>query len=148
MAIEFKRLADDFAVAEQIGVEDVPAIAAAGYRVIVGNRPDREAPAGQPDFVEVARAAGAAGLKAEHIPFRGADVRPDQVRALADLIEAGEGPILAYCRSGTRSTILWAAASAALGRDLGEIVAAAAEAGYDLRPYAEPITLLGRAARG
>lgn len=134
-------------VAPQIETADVAAAAAAGYRVIVGNRPDGEGGADQPDFAAIEAAARAAALETVFIPFRGSDASPDQVRALADVLSTREGPILAYCRSGTRSTFLWCAASVALGKPVDAVLATARDAGYDLSGAADAIMLLGRAAR-
>lgn len=147
MSFDPRRLDAGFSVAPQIDVADVAAVAQAGFQVLVCNRPDGEAMLGQPAFDEVAAAARAAGMKTVSLPFRGADFDVDQARALADLIAAGEGPILAYCRSGTRSTILWAAAGVALGRDYEDLSRAAAAAGYDLAAVADRIRDLGEAAR-
>lgn len=116
--------------APQIAVEDLDAVAAAGVRRIVNNRPDGE-DAGQPTSAEMEAAARAAGLDYVHAPVAGMP-GPDAVRAVAGAIEAGE-PFLMYCRSGTRSTIAWALAMRALGRAEPDVIRdAAARAGYDL----------------
>ena len=119
-----------FVADRQIAPVEVPAFAAAGIRLIVNNRPDGEEP-GQPASAEIEAAARAAGLGYRHIPIAGG-FPAEQVEAMAEALE--HGPILAYCRSGTRSTFLWALARAARGAPAGESVAAAAAAGYDLRP--------------
>jgi uncharacterized protein (TIGR01244 family) len=119
-----------FVSVRQLTVADVDEAAAQGIRLIVNNRPDGEEP-GQPSSAEIEAAARAAGLDYRHIPVAGA-FPAEQVEAMARAIE--QGPVLAYCRSGTRSAFLWALARARRGAPAGESVAAAAAAGYDLRP--------------
>lgn len=105
-------LSPGFAVSEQITPEDLAAIAAAGFKSIICNRPDGEGP-GQPHFQAVAEAAERAGLQARHLPVVPGQISPDQVQAMAQLLRELPQPVLAYCRSGARSTSLW---QAALGR--------------------------------
>lgn len=119
-----------FVAVRQLTVGDVDEAAAQGIRMIVNNRPDGEEP-GQPSSVEIEAAARAAGLDYRHIPVAGT-FPPEQVEAMAQAL--GEGPVLAFCRSGTRSTFLWALARSARGTPADESVAAAAAAGFDLRP--------------
>ncbi|HYG46400.1 MAG TPA: TIGR01244 family sulfur transferase [Allosphingosinicella sp.] len=126
-----RRLDDVTLVAtRQLYEADLPSLAAAGIRLIVNNRPDGEEP-GQPSSAEIEAAARAAGLDYRHIPIAGG-FPPDRIEAMAQALE--QGPLLAYCRSGTRSTFLWALARAKLGAAAGDTVAAAAAAGYDLAP--------------
>jgi uncharacterized protein (TIGR01244 family) len=119
-----------FVARRQLTPADIPALAAAGIRLIVNNRPDGEEP-GQPASAEIEAAARAAGLDYRHIPIAGG-FPPERVEAMAQALE--QGPVLAFCRSGTRSTFLWALARAARGAPAEESVAAAAAAGYDLAP--------------
>jgi uncharacterized protein (TIGR01244 family) len=119
-------------VAGQIDADDVGAAAAAGVRLIVNNRPDHEE-AGQPTGDEIARAAEQAGLGYRYIPIAGG-FGPAEVAAMAAALDAAEGKVLAFCRSGTRSTWLWALAKASRGADGEELIARAAEAGFDLTP--------------
>lgn len=128
----FKPLAPDIAVAAQISVDDCPHARDAGFAAIVCNRPDGE-DAGQPDAAEIAAAAAAAGLRFAHIPVDARGIDDAMIAAMAAEIDAG-GPILAYCRSGTRSTNLWALAAATRGQHADAIIAAAARGGYDLAP--------------
>jgi uncharacterized protein (TIGR01244 family) len=119
-----------FVAPRQVVPADMPAAAAAGVRLIVNNRPDGEEP-GQPSSAEIEASARAAGLDYRHIPIAG-DFPAERVEAMAAALE--QGPVLAFCRSGTRSTFLWALARARQGAPAGESVAAAAAAGYDLGP--------------
>lgn len=119
-------------VAGQIGPGDVEAAAAAGVQLIVNNRPDDEEP-GQPTSDEIARSAAQAGLGYRHIPIAGG-FGPAEVEAMAAALDAADGKVLAFCRSGTRSTWLWAMAQASRGADGELLMARAAEAGFDLTP--------------
>jgi uncharacterized protein (TIGR01244 family) len=141
---DIRRLTDRFAAAPQITPEDVAGIKAAGFGFIVNNRPDGEAedqPAG--DAIEAA--ALEAGLGYCAIPIDQSGFTVEQVAALSALMVSPR-PILAYCRSGTRSTNLWALASASRGGAIEEIIDAALAAGYDvraLRPAMEQLAALG-----
>lgn len=120
-----------FAVAPQIDPADVATIAAAGFVAIVNNRPDGE-DAGQPEGAAIAAVAAAAGLEYTAIPVTNAGFSGNQVEAMAAVLAAAKGPVLAYCRSGTRSCNLWALARAKLGDHPDTLMAKAAATGYDL----------------
>jgi uncharacterized protein (TIGR01244 family) len=126
----FTPLTDAFWVAGQIRPQDVAEAAARGVTAIVNNRPDGEEP-GQPAGAEIERAARAAGLRYHHIPVAGG-ISGAQIEALAAAM--AEGRTLAFCRSGTRSTYLWALASQRSGVDGATIIAEAEAAGFDLAP--------------
>ena len=128
----FISLGPDIAVAAQINADDCARAHAAGFGVIVCNRPDGE-DAGQPDAAEIAAAAAAAGLRFAHIAVDARGIDDDQIAAMAGELAIG-GKVLAYCRSGTRSTNLWALAAASRGGDPDAIIAAAAGGGYDIAP--------------
>lgn len=121
--------ADTF-VSGQIAPADLPEIAAAGVSTIVNNRPDGEEP-GQPAGAEIEAAARAAGIDYRHIPFSGV-LSSEQVEELAGLLDTAPGKLLAFCRSGTRSTYLWALARASRGADADTLIGQAAAAGYDI----------------
>ncbi|HEX8572038.1 MAG TPA: TIGR01244 family sulfur transferase [Allosphingosinicella sp.] len=126
-----RRLDDSTLVApRQIFPADLPALAAAGIRLIVNNRPDGEEP-GQPASAKIEAAARAAGLDYRHIPVSGG-FPAARVEALAEALD--HGPVLLFCRSGTRSAWLWALARASRGAQAPALIRQAAEAGYDLRP--------------
>ena len=127
----FRTLDDKVSVFGQIAPEDVAAAKAAGFTMIVNNRPDGEE-AGQPAAAAIEAAAQAAGLAYVAIPVDHSGFSEWQVEAMASALGAAEGPLLAFCRSGTRSTYLWALASARLGEDGDILVAKASNAGYDL----------------
>jgi uncharacterized protein (TIGR01244 family) len=128
---DIRKVTDDFAVAPQIAPEDMAPAAKAGFVLVINNRPDGEVP-DQPASAAMAAAATAAGLTYVHIPVRGGPT-PDQVEAVAEAVAGAKGPVLAFCRSGTRSIITWSLGQAASGsRPRDELVRLGADAGYDL----------------
>lgn len=129
----FIRIDDSISVAGQLAPADMATAAAQGFRAVINNRPDGEAP-DQPPGAAMADAAAAAGLTYTSIPVAGGFAMP-QVEAMAAAIAAADGPVLAFCRSGTRSTNLWALAAASAGGDPDAIVEAAGAAGYDVSPF-------------
>lgn len=128
---DFRTLSADYSVAPQISIEDVAEAKAAGFAMIVNNRPDGEEPEA-PQGDAIADAAAAEGLAYAAIPVGHAGFSHSQLDALDAVLSGATGPVLAYCRSGTRSTHLWALARARAGDDVEAIVEAAAGAGYDL----------------
>ena len=129
-AADPRPLDETVSVSPQILPEDLPALARAGVRTIICNRPDAEVP---PDLstARVREAAEAAGLAFVDNPMTPGMLSMDVVEAQRQAIESSEGPVLAYCASGTRSAYLWAFAMATSGR-LGneEILRALEKAGY------------------
>ena len=106
-------LDDRVAVSGQLQPGDMAEIAAAGFVAVVNNRPDGEAMFGQPRTADLRKAAEAAGLVFLDLPFSGPRATPDQVRAFADLLAGRPGRVVAFCKSGMRSALLWGAASIA-----------------------------------
>lgn len=136
------KIDDRISVAPQIQPEDVSALAAAGFVHIINNRPDGEEP-GQPAGAQIAEAAEAAGLGYTEIPVTPGGFSMAQVEAMAEALGSVDGPVLAYCRSGTRSCNLWALAAAYKGGEPDALVAKGAGAGYDLsgiRPALEQLS--------
>jgi uncharacterized protein (TIGR01244 family) len=125
-----KRINDHVSVSGQIRPEDVQTIKAAGFTTIVNNRPDGES-ADQPTGAEIEAAAKAAGLDYVSIPLGREGVSPDMVERTREALEGSAGPVFCYCRSGTRSTTLWALSQAGK-MPADEIVEAAQGAGYDV----------------
>ena len=126
-----RKVDDNISVAPQIAVEDVAAIKAAGFTAIVNNRPDDEE-AGQIPGDAIRAAAEAAGLTYTAIPITHAGFSYPQIEAMAEVLAGADGPVLAFCRSGTRSCNLWALAQARNGADADELIAKGAGAGYNL----------------
>lgn len=128
--MEIKRIDERISVSPQIDVEDVARLKAAGFVAIINNRPDGEDPT-QPPGAAVANAAAAAGLRYFAIPLGRDGVRDELIEATRQALDSVDGPVLAYCRSGTRSTTLWALSQA--GREATEdVIGKAAGAGYDI----------------
>lgn len=128
---EFRAVSPAFSVASQLTPEDVARAAAEGFRTIINNRPEGEG--GERTWgQEIEAAAKAHGLAYRALPFAGPPP-PAVVAETALLLDSAIGPVLAYCRSGTRSIMAWGMAQALEGNLApDEIVAAAAKAGYDL----------------
>lgn len=131
MTADFIPLADGFFVSPQIAADDIAAAKALGVTLIINNRPDGEEP-GQPAGAAIEAAARAAGIAYQAIPIRGMGLNDDHLDAFDRVVAAHPGVILAYCRSGTRSTVLHAFARARAGEDADAIIAEAAGAGYNI----------------
>ncbi len=129
----FISLTPGFSVAGQIGAADVARAAEAGFATIVNNRPEGETIDQTPGSM-IEAAARDAGLGYAAIPVSPGGFSMPQVEAMAAQLDAAAGPVLAYCRSGTRSTMLWALAQAHRGEDPEALAAAAAAGGYDVSP--------------
>ena len=127
-----RQLDDRTLVSGQIAPHEVAGLAQQGVTLIVNNRPDGEEP-GQPGGETIRAAAEAAGLAYRFIPVAGGLSAP-QVEAMAAAFDEAGGKVLVYCRSGTRSTYLWALAQSRRGADADSLVRQAAAAGYDLSP--------------
>jgi uncharacterized protein (TIGR01244 family) len=128
---EFRKVTDDFSVSPQIVVDDIARAKAQGFALVINNRPDGEAP-GQPSSADMEAAARAAGIGYVHIPVRGGPT-PEQVEIERQILAEARGPVLAYCRSGSRSIVTWSIGQALTGaRAPQELIALCAEAGYDL----------------
>jgi uncharacterized protein (TIGR01244 family) len=140
-------LDETIAVAPQITPADVTDLAARGYKGIINNRPDDEE-MGQPAGDAVRIVAETLGLTYAAIPVTHAGFSHPQLDAFAEAIAATDGPVLAYCRSGTRSCNLWALAMAKQGADPDELTSKAANAGYDLSGIRMMLDQLSASAKG
>ena len=122
-------------VAGQIDPASLPELKAQGVMMVINNRPDHEDP-GQPTSAEMETAAAAAGLAYAHVPIaRG--MGPSDVEAMRGaLASAGDGKVLAYCRSGGRSVLAWAVAKSEDGVAREELERCAEQAGFSLEPVA------------
>ena len=126
-------LTPDISALPQPAAEDIGELADRGYRSIISNRPDGEAP-DQPKWNDLKAAALARGMEAVHIPVVASRIEEADIRAFCEAMERLPKPIAAFCRTGTRSTILWALANEArLTAD--ERIKIAAKEGYDLEPF-------------
>ncbi|WCL54816.1 TIGR01244 family sulfur transferase [Gimibacter soli] len=134
---DFRQVTDLISVAPQISEEDIDRAAADGVKLIICNRPDGEE-AGQPPLAELKAHAAAKGIPLVLIPIASGQFTLDAVQQMAASLKEADGEkVLAYCRSGTRSCVLWAMAEAyTKGLSTDELIERGAVAGYDLAPMA------------
>lgn len=130
--MDVKKINDAISVAPQLSPDDMAAVAAQGFKTVVNNRPDGEGGADQPSSADVGAAAQAAGLSYIYMPVVSGQLTEDNVSEFQKALAGAGKPVLAFCRTGTRCTNLWALAVAP---DMAatEIVKQAADAGYDIR---------------
>lgn len=148
MSLDLRTLDDRVAVSGQLTPADMKDVAAAGYVAVVNNRPDGEALFGQPRTADLKDAAAKVGLVFLDLPFSGPRASPDQVRALVSLLAERDGKVLAFCKSGMRSALLWGAAAMVSGRTAQEVLDAARKAGQNLDPVGDTMTALAAQAGG
>jgi len=129
----FRSITTDIMVAPQISVDAVAEAKAAGVALIINNRPEGESDDQSPG-ADIEAAARAAGMDYIAIPITHSGFSQPQVMAMVAALQGAQGKILAYCRSGTRSTLLWALAESAQGGDPDALTNMAAKAGYDVSP--------------
>jgi uncharacterized protein (TIGR01244 family) len=142
----FRTLTDTIFVAPQITLAEVAEAANSGVKLIINNRPEDESP-DQTAGPDIEAATRAAGMDYVAIPVTHAGFAEWQVTAMADALENVDGKVLAYCRSGTRSTLLWALARASKGDHPAVLAEQAADAGYDLTPITAMMDMVrGRAS--
>ncbi|MGM0559701.1 MAG: TIGR01244 family sulfur transferase [Pseudomonadota bacterium] len=140
--MNIRKIDDSLAVSPQIAVDDLPKLAAEGYRAVICNRPDGEG-GDQPSFEEIERAARENGMEARYLPVESGLVRDENADDFAEAMRTLPGPVLAYCRSGTRSATLWAL-SEAKRRPLPEILGKTKTAGYDMSGVARRVANGGK----
>ena len=142
----FRRLSDSMLASPQISPDDIAAAKELGVSLIICNRPDDE-DTGQPAAAEIERLASEAGIAFVWIPVTSAGFSQPQVEAMRDALDSTEGSVLGYCRSGTRSTLLWSLAQASKGEDPDVLAAAAQDAGYDVSPVRPAMDMLAAQAQ-
>ncbi|MXO70919.1 TIGR01244 family sulfur transferase [Alteraurantiacibacter buctensis] len=143
---DFRQLSDQVWASPQITLADVQAAAAMGFALVINNRPEGESPDQTPGE-DIAAAVRAAGMDYCAIPIAPGGFTHEQVADMAKALGEAGGPVLAYCRSGTRSTLLWSLAQAAAGEDPDSIASAALQAGYDIAPIRGIVESLAAEAR-
>lgn len=131
--MDLRALTPRYHVAPQLAPEDMPAIAAEGYALVICNRPDSEVP---PDLQAetLRRAAEAAGLRFEILELSHETLTPENAVRQRDLIDSTDGKVVAYCRSGTRCSVIWGMGQAA-DLSVPGVMQTAADAGYNLDSY-------------
>lgn len=135
----FKALTPSLSVSSQLTEDDLAQAAREGFRAIIDNRPDNEEP-DQPSAAEMRVLAASHDMAFAYVPTIGGKISDEDVALMANALSTLDGPVLAYCRTGTRSTTLWALTQAG-ARPAEDLIATAAAAGYDLsalRPRLEP----------
>lgn len=137
----FRQLSPRVFASPQIGLAEVAEAKAQGISLIINNRPEGESD-DQVSGAEIEAAAQAAGITYVAIPVTHAGFSQPQVTAMAAALASTDGPVLAYCRSGTRSTLLWALAEASRGESPDALASAAAAAGYDVGPVRAVMDML------
>jgi uncharacterized protein (TIGR01244 family) len=130
--MNLKPLSPNLSVTPQIEVAEVADLAARGFKSIIGNRPEGEAP-DQPAWSSLVAEADRHGMSACQIPVVPAQIGPDDVKRFATALRDLPTPVAAFCRTGTRSATLWALANPD-GLTADERIAVAAAQGYDLAP--------------
>ncbi len=139
--MELRQITPEYIVSPQIGVEDVEALKDAGITTVICNRPDGEVPPSH-QSAAIETAVADAGLTFHALPLTHQTMTPENISRQAALVDAGQGKVLAYCASGTRSAVVWALGQA--GRQpVDAILAAVSQAGYDLeglRPTLEDLS--------
>ena len=128
--MDIRKITDHYFVSPQIETGDVPEIAKAGFKTVICNRPDAEVPPShQAQAIEVA--VRAAGMEFHILPLTHQTMTRENVTTQMELA-GGDGPVLAYCATGTRCTVAWSLASAYEGKDVDQILATAERGGYQL----------------
>ncbi|HUH36878.1 MAG TPA: TIGR01244 family sulfur transferase [Spongiibacteraceae bacterium] len=135
--MEPKLLDKSLTVSGQITIADLPQLAARGVKTLICNRPNGEG-SDQPGFQEIAQAAEALGMTCHYLPVISGEVRDEDAAQFGKLLDAAQGPVHAYCRSGMRSTVLWALYEGRR-RPVAEIARTAKQAGYDMSGIAARI---------
>lgn len=142
--MDIRELTPRYSVSPQIAVEDVPDIAEAGFALVICNRPDEEVPPShQADAIE--QAVKAAGLQFAVLPITHQTMTMENVARQRDMVAAAGGPVLAYCASGTRCSVIWALGAAG-DTPVDDILSVTRNAGYNLdnlRPTLDAAAQIG-----
>ena len=131
--MDIRPLTDTYAVSPQIAPEDMDAIVQAGYRTVICNRPDGEIPP-EVQAEAIRRATEAAGLRFVLNPVVGGAITRDNIAAQGAALAESDGPVLAYCASGNRSSIVWALSQAGT-QPTDTLIAIPSRYGYGLEPF-------------
>ncbi len=142
----FAKITDSMYASPQIELSAIAEAKALGITLIINNRPEGESDDQTPGSA-IESAANAAGIAYRAIPITHGGFSEAQVDAMTEALAGTDGPVLAYCRSGTRSTLLWALSRAKAGDAPEAIAARAAAAGYDISPIRQIVEVLSAGAR-
>jgi uncharacterized protein (TIGR01244 family) len=139
-------ITDELSVTAQPSRADIRRFAELGYRTIINNRPDGEE-AGQLSAAEAKTEAARAHLGYVHLPVKVGEIAVADVEAFRRTLRESPRPVVAHCKTGTRSYFLWAAGEALAGRcDPWDLIGQAAATGYDLRALPDVVARLRRKA--
>ena len=139
------KLADNLYIAPQLTPADVEEAATLGIQSVICNRPDGEED-GQPTFSEVQQWLADAGIRhSVHQPVVAPQITTDDAAHFQVLCQQAPSSVLAYCRTGTRSSLLWGYTQAANGIPIADIIAAAQAAGIDLTNFTERLQAVAKA---
>ena len=142
--MDIRQITPRYHVSPQISVEDVPALKEAGITTVICNRPDGEVPPShQADTIGAA--VRDAGLSFAVLPLTHQTMTPENVAKQADLVAAASGPVLAYCASGTRCSVIWALGQAGT-QSTDDILSTVHRAGYDLEGLRPTLNALAKEA--
>jgi sulfide:quinone oxidoreductase len=131
--MDARRIAEGFAVAGQLQPDDMPAAAEAGYTTVINNRPDHEGGPEQPTAEACAKAAEEAGLAYHYLPMTPDQLSPELVASFHAALSQSGGPVLAHCKSGPRSLVLWGLAQVCHeGREIDAVLEEAYAQGFDI----------------
>lgn len=144
---DFRMLSDQVLASPQLTIADLDTANSLGATLIINNRPEGEAEDQTPGPV-IEAAAQTMGMDYVAIPISPGNFSEAQVQAMVEALSGAAGLVLAYCRTGTRSTFLWALAQAATGVPLETISAAASAAGYDISPVLPAMAEIATRANG
>ena len=135
---QFNKLSDDVSVCMQLFPEQIDFIKESGFKTIINNRPDMEKP-GQPFAGDIEKLARGAGLNYVHLPMQPGQITPELLSSMAETIDNSDGPVIAHCATGMRSTILWCFVNA---KEMGveAVISAATEAGMDVEKIRPALT--------
>lgn len=140
--MDIKSLTPNLSISPQILVSDMRALADAGFKAVICNRPDGEGP-DQPSFKEIEAAAHEFGLQAQYLPVESGKVRDEEGQTFGQLLNTLPGPVVAYCRTGMRSTTLWALSQAGV-IPLPRILEASQKVGFDMKALVQRIANGGK----
>ncbi|MDF1669310.1 MAG: TIGR01244 family sulfur transferase [Roseovarius sp.] len=139
--MDLRQITPNYAVSPQILPQDMAEIAAAGFKSVMCNRPDGE-DADQPEFASIADAAAAAGVQVRWVPISGRGASQDDLDQFGAALNEMPQPLLAYCRTGTRCTMLWSMTQHGTLSD-ADILQATSEAGYDMSGLLQQLSARG-----
>ena len=138
--MQIHRLTEQLSVAAQISPEDMAELVSAGFRSVINNRPDGETD-GQPSSAVLASAAASHGLAYRHLPVVSGQLSSQDAVDFSDALRSLPSPVLAFCRSGTRSCSLWVLQA---DGDADAVLDTARRAGYDLQSLRPKMPRIGR----